>query len=119
MNMNMNIEPLESILKIYKDKNKVFNKYLDTETLKKLNNKIYYEEGENDIYLNDNITFVKKNTGIIFKSGKVIAIDESKITIKTSINYLTLNSSEYYIFIKQKKNKTNDRDFYKALFNSL
>ena len=37
----MNIDPLESILKIYKDKNKVFEEYLDDETLEKLNNKIY------------------------------------------------------------------------------
>jgi len=115
------MEPLEPILKIYKDKNKVFEEYLDTGTLKKLIHKIYYEEEDNDIYLNDNITFVKKNTGRFYKSGKVIAIDESKITIKTSINYLTLDSKDYYIFIKQNKNKNkkNDRDFYKALLNSL
>ena len=113
----MNINPLESILKIYKDKNKVFQDYLDTETLVKLSNKIYYEEEGNDIYLNDNITFLKKNTGKIYKSGKVISINNSRITIKTSNHYLTLDSSDYYIFIKQKKN--NDREFYKALFNSL
>ena len=115
----MNIDPLESILKIYKDKNKVFEEYLDNEKLAKLNNKIYFEEKENDIYLNDNITFVKKNTGKIYKSGKVISIDTFRITIKTSNNYLTLDSSCYYIFIKQKKNKTKNRDFYKALLNNL
>tara|TARA_B110000914_G_C15225580_1_gene337124 strand:+ start:104 stop:448 length:345 start_codon:yes stop_codon:yes gene_type:complete len=114
----MNIDPLESILKIYKDKNKVFQDYFDNETLKKISNKIYYEQDENDIYLNDNITFVKKNTGKFYKSGKVISIDNSRITIKTSNHYLTLDSSKYYIFIKQ-KNKTNDRDFYKALMNNL
>lgn len=115
----MNYEPLESILKIYKNKNKVFSEYLDNETLKKLNNKVYFDKEEGDIYLNDNITFVKKNTGKIFKTGKVISIDNLKITIKTSDNYLTINPSNYYIFIKQKNNKTNDRDFYKALLNSL
>jgi len=114
---NMNIHPLESILKIYKDKNKVFQDYLDSETLIKLSNKIY-KEGP-DIYLNDNITLLKKNTGKIHKSGKVIAIDNSSITIKTSNHYLNLDSADYYIFIKQKKNKENDREFYKALFNSL
>ena len=115
----MNIEPLEAILKIYKDKNKVFMDYLGNETLNKLLNKVFFDKEEHDIYLNDNITFVKKNTGKIYKSGKVISIDNSKITIKTSNHYITLDSSYYYIFIKKKINKTNDRDFYKALLNSI
>ena len=34
----MNIEPLKSILLIYKDKDKVFQDYLDTETSNKLKN---------------------------------------------------------------------------------
>lgn len=117
----MNIEPLETILKIYKDKHKVFVNYLDEETISKLENKIYYDEETDDLFLNDNVTFVKKNTGKIFKSGKIISIDDPEITIKTPSNYLTLQSNEYYIFIKQRKNKSkkNDRDFYKALLNSL
>lgn len=117
----MDIEPLETILKIYKDKHKVLVTYLNEETVSKLTNKIYYNEETADLFLNDNITFVAKNTGKIFKSGKIISIDEYKITIKTQSNYLTLNSDEYYIFIKQRKNKSkkNDRDFYKALLNSL
>jgi len=112
-------EPLESILKIYKDKNKVFRVYLDDKTLKKLDNKLFYQEKHSDIYLNDNITFLKKNTGKIFKMGKVISIDNSRITIKTSNNLVTLDANEYYLFIKQRKNKTTNRDFYKVLFNNL
>ena len=117
----MNIEPLETILKIYKDKQKVFINYFDDETVSKLLGKSYYNEETDDLFLNDNVTFVKKNTGKIFKSGKVISIDDPEITIKTQSNYLTLNSNEYYLFIKQRKNKSkkNDRDFYKALLNSL
>ena len=117
----MNIEPLETILKIYKDKPKVLVTYLDDETVSKLINKVYYNEETDDLFLNDNITFVKKNTGKIFHSGKIISIDDPEITIKTQSNYLTLNSNEYYIFIKQRKNKSkkNDRDFYKALLNNL
>lgn len=117
----MNIEPLETILKVYKDKQKVFANYFDEETVSKLSGKVYYEEETDDLFLNDNITFVKKNTGKIFHSGKIISIDNPEITIKTSSNYLTLNSNEYYIFIQQRKNKSkkNDRDFYKALLNSL
>ena len=117
----MNVEPLQSILKVYKDKNKVFMDYLDQETIRKLKNHIFFEEKEQDLYLNDMISFVTKNTGKLFKKGKIIAIDENKITIKSSSYYLTLDKNEYYIFIRQRKNKNNknDRDFYKALFNSL
>tara|TARA_Y100001973_G_C5156826_1_gene311222 strand:+ start:400 stop:741 length:342 start_codon:yes stop_codon:yes gene_type:complete len=113
----MNIEPLKNILKLYKNKIHVFETYLEEKTLKKIKNKSFYDKEESDIYLNDNITFVKKNTGKYYKSGKVIAIDNSRITIKTPINYITLDSREYYLFIKEKKRK--DKDFYKALFNSL
>lgn len=113
----MNIEPLKDILKIYKNKNRVFETYLDEDTLKKIKNKTFYDPKESDIYLNDNITFVKKNTGKYYKSGKVIAIEDYKITIKTSVNYITIDSKEYYLFIKEKKRR--DKDFYKALFNSL
>lgn len=113
----MNIEPLKDILKIYKNKNYVFETYFEEKTLKKIKNKTFYNSEESDIYLNDNITFVKKNTGKYYKSGKVIAIEDSKITIKTSVNYITLDSGEYYLFIKEKKRK--DKDFYKALLNSL
>ena len=113
----MDIEPLKNILKLYKNKNHVFETYLDEDTLKKIKNKTFYNREESDIYLNDNITFIKKNTGKFYKSGKVIAIEDSKITIKTSVNYITLDSNEYYLFIKEKKRK--DKDFYKALFNSL
>lgn len=113
----MNIEPLEKILKIYKNKNHVFETYLEEKTLKKIKNRSFYDKEESDIYLNDNITFVKKNTGKFYKSGKVIAIEDSKITIKTTLNYITLDSNEYYLFVKEKKRK--DKDFYKALFNSI
>ena len=112
----MDIFPLDPLLKIYKDKNKVFQDYLDNKTFRKLNNKIYYDINENDIYLNDNITLVKKNTGKIFKIGKVISIEGATVTIHTSNNYITINLNNYYTFIKQKK---HNRDFYKALLNSL
>ena len=113
----MNYEPLYNILSIYKNKEEVFAVYFSDETIKKINNRIYFDSNKSDIFLNDNITFIKKNTGKFYKSGKVIAIEDSKITIKTSINYITLDSNEYYLFIKEKKRK--DKDFYKALFNSI
>ena len=117
----MNIEPLKNILKIYKDKQKVLFAYLDSDTVSQLKDTLLYDDINNDIYLNDNLIFVSKNTGKIFKKGKTISIDENKITIKTQTNHLTLDSNQYYIFIKQRKNKSkkNNRDFYKALLNNL
>ena len=115
----MNIEPLQPILRIYKDKHKVFQKYLENETKEKLKNYIYYNQKEKDLYLNDNLIFIHKNTGKIFKRGKIIAIQEEKITIQTTTGNLTLQLDDYYIFIKEKKNKTSNRDFYKALLNQL
>lgn len=114
----MNIEPLKSILSIYKDKDKVFEDYLDKEISDKLKNYHYYDEKKSDLYLDNNIITVSKNTGKIYKKGKIISINDNKISIKNT-NNITFDSNEYYIFIKnQKYNKTN-RDFYKALLNNL
>ena len=33
------------------------------------------------------------------------------------MNYITINSEKYYLFIKEKKKK--DKDFYKTLFNNI
>ena len=47
---------------------KVFANYFDEETVSKLSGKVYYEEETDDLFLNDNITFVKKNqTAILFR----------------------------------------------------
>ena len=115
----MDIEPLQCILEIYNNKNKVFQEYLDKKTSKQLNNYTYLDENEQDLYLNDNVAFVKKNTGQFYKKGKIISINEDIITIKISTYNFNVNKNEYYIFIKEKKNKKNNREFYKALLNQL
>ena len=113
------IEPLQNILNIYKDKDNVFQMYLEKDTLKKLKNYIYFNEDEKDLYLDDNISFVKKNTGKFYKKGKIISISEDIITIKVSTYNFNVNKNENYIFIKEKKHKNNNREFYKALLNQL
>jgi len=115
----MEIEPLKSILGIYKDKNIVFHRYLDDKTLEQIDKCIYFDCTESDLYLDDNISLVKKTTGKFYKKGKVISIDDDKITIKTNNNHLTIDKLQYYLFIKERKNKKSDRDFYKALLNQL
>tara|TARA_A100001037_G_C14938735_1_gene539506 strand:+ start:505 stop:852 length:348 start_codon:yes stop_codon:yes gene_type:complete len=115
----MNIEPLGSILEIYNNKDKVFQEYLEPKTSQKIKGYTYFDEKEKDLYLNDNILCIKKNTGKFFKKGKIIAIDENNITLKISNYHFTINKEENYLFIKEKKNKKNNREFYKALLNQL
>ena len=114
----MNIEPLKSILSIYKDKDKVFQDYLDTETSNKLKDYNYYDIKNDDLYLDNNIITVSKSTGKIYKKGKIISMNDNKICIK-SINNITFDSNEYYIFKKKQKYKKTNRNFYKALLNNL
>lgn len=113
------IEPLKPILNLYKDKNKIFQKYLPNDTINKINNHKYFESDKMDLYLDDNIILVSKNTGLFFKKGKIISIDENKITIKYNQYNITIESDLYYIFIKNKINNRNDRKFYKELLNQL
>jgi hypothetical protein len=115
----MNIEPLEPLLTIYEDKDKVFREYLPINVTNKIKNFIYFDKEKNDIYLSEVIILLSKNTGEIFKNGKIIAIENDYATIKCANNIcMRLNMNDYYVFIKQKGGKTN-RDFYKALLNKL
>ncbi len=114
------MEPLQSILKIYQNKDEVFKQYLPSKTIEKIQGSVFYNEKEETLFLDENVTFVKKNTGLIDKKGKVICIRDDLITLKT-INKanITMNKNEYYIFIQQRKNKKNNRNFYKSLLNEL
>ena len=44
-----------------------------------------------DLYLDDNISFVKKKYRKFYKKGQIIAISDNIITIKTNNNHLNLN----------------------------
>ena len=116
----IDMEPLQSILEFYKNKDKVLKKYLPSKTIEKIQDFVFYNEREETLFLDENVTFVKKNTGLIDKKGKVICIRDDLITLKT-INKanITMNKNEYYIFIQQRKNKKNNRNFYKSLLNEL
>ena len=78
----MNIEPLKDILKIYNDKHKVLSYYLPEETIEKI--KEYKFVDDLDIlFLNDKISAVYKNNGILFKSGNIIKITNTHIMIRS------------------------------------
>ena len=57
------MNPLESLLIIYKDKQKVLDHYLPKETTDQLHNTIYYDKNDTLLYLNDSILCIKKSTG--------------------------------------------------------
>ena len=115
----MNIEPLENILKIYNDKNKVLFYYLPEKTIEKLNNSKYIDDLDT-LFLNDKISAIYKNSGKFFKKGNIIKITKTHIMIKSNIN-INLNKNDYYFFKYEKKNKSskNNKKFYEELLKSL
>ena len=116
----MSIEPLQNLIRIYNDKYKALLYYLPNKTTNKLKNYKYVHD-LSQLFLNDNLLFVKKNTGLIYKHGIVIKITDNKITIKTNLGNISLCKDDYYIFIKLRKNNLhkNNRRFYDELLKSL
>ena len=114
------MNPLESLLIIYKDKQKVLDHYLPKETTDQLHNTIYYDKNDTLLYLNDFILCINKSTGKITEKGKIICIEQNKITLKKSSTNVTINENDFFIFIKQKKKKNKDnREFFKELLKQL
>ena len=113
------MNPLESLLIIYKDKQKVLDHYLPEETTDQLNNTIYYDKNDTLLYLNDTVFCIQKSTGKITEKGKIICIEQNKITLKKASTNITINEKEYFIFIRQKKKKNDKKDFFKELLKQL
>ena len=110
------IEILETYMKLSSNKQSSLLEFLSNDTIHKLKN---YNLVEN-IYLNDNIILIKKNTLTIDHIGKIYKIKNEIISIKksNSVN-INLNKNNYYIFVKRIKNKNNDRIFYETLLKQL
>jgi len=112
----MPIEPLQGILKIYGDKHKVLLHYLPDRTTSRLRDHIYKPE----MFLYDRSIAVKKSTGLIEAQGMVIKSNDKRFKLKTNKGNISLNTSDYYVFIKPRKNKLrNNRRFYMELLKSL
>lgn len=71
------------------------------------------------LYLNDMIFCDNKSNGKITEKGKIIRIDNDITTIIQQKNNVNINSNDYYIFVKNKKNKKNYREFFKELLKQL
>ena len=115
------MEPLQNLLTIYGDKQKVLLHYLPNESTRKLDNHEYIEDLET-LFLNDRLIFISKESGKIYRSGSVIQITDEKIMIKDhSRNNLSLKKNDYYLFryLKKNKSKKDNRKFYEELLKSL
>jgi len=112
----MDIEPLASLLSIYKEKEKVLRHYLPQKTLYKLNNAYFYEKNTNDLFLNDTLYCIHKSNGLLEHRGKIIRIHHSRITLKLNTQNVTINENEYYLFIQKTKQNAN---YFKALLQSF
>ena len=110
---------LKPILDIYDTKKDVLLFYLDASIRSQVED-FDYEGDDFDLFLNDTIFCINKSTLDLEHNGKILAIKENKITMKVKYKYsIHLNKDNYHIFIKRRRCKKNDREFYKALLNSL
>jgi hypothetical protein len=75
----------------------------------------------NNFYLNDHILCIHKSTLKIDAIGTIVNISENKLCIckRGNKSCIYLKKSLYYIFVKQSKNKNNDRIFYENLLKHL
>ena len=110
---------LKPILDIYDTKKEVLLFYLDT-TVKEQVKDFDYLDDDNDLFLNDKVYCIKRSTLDLDIIGVIQAIKGKNISLKVKSLYgAHINQNEYHIFIKRRKTKKNDRDFYKALLNAL
>ena len=113
------MEPLQSILNLYQDKDSILKHYLPSTSAKYLENHEYVYDLDT-LFLNDRLVFIKKSSGQIYKKGVIIKLTDDKITIKNGTN-ISLPKNEYYLFRYLKKNgsKKQNRKFYEELLKSL
>ena len=111
---------LKPILDIYDEKKDVLTFYLDASIKDKIVDLDYLDDGH-ELFLNDRILFVQKNTGKIYQQGIIIKITKKRITIKTRNTNFSLPIADHYLFLNPRRNKlqNNNRKFYQELLKSL
>jgi hypothetical protein len=113
------IDILKPILDIYDTKKDVLLFYLEPQVRFQVEDLDYLDD-DNDLFLNDKVFCIKRSTLEVDVVGFIQAIKGTKISLKVKSRYgVHVNQDEYHIFIKRRKCKKNDRDFYKALLNAL
>jgi len=110
---------LKQILYIYDTKKEVLLFYVDACVKNQVENFNYLDD-DNELFLNDKIYCIHRSTLELEHIGLIQAIKDKRISLKVKSKYgIHLNKDDYHIFIKRRKSKKNDRDFYKALLNAL
>ena len=110
---------LKPILDIYSTKKEVLLFYLDAAVKAQVEDFDYLDD-DNDLFLNDKIYCISRSTLDLDIIGFIQAIKDKNISLKVKSLYgVHINQDEYHIFIKRRKTKKNDREFYKALLNAL
>ena len=93
----MDIEPLQTILSLSKDKKETLLYFLSFH-IRSIVEDLDYED--KDFYINDMIFCIKRNTLELEYSGRIFFIEEDKIGIKKSTySNIYINPQKYYIFI--------------------
>jgi len=114
------IEPLHTLLKIYKDKNKTLLTYLPNQTTQQLTNCYFLDEESETLYLDEMIFLIRKSTGLIEKKGKTIKITDKEITLRVQCKYnVNYFKDDYYIFKKIKRKNNNKKEMFESLLNNL
>ena len=110
---------LKPILDIYDTKKEVLLFYLDA-CIKCQVEDFDYLDDDSELFLNDKIYCIHRSTLDLEHIGFIQAIKQKKISLKIKSTYgIHLHKDEYHIFIKRRRSKNNDREFYKALLDAL
>jgi len=113
-------DPLKSILDLTDNKQDSIVFFLKDEIKSKMNNYYFYEEKNKDIFINQLVICIKKSDLSLDMKGKIVSIKKNNIGINVNnlyTKYIPMNL--YYIFLKDKKSKTSDAEFFEHLLKHL
>ena len=113
-------EPLKSILDLTENKQDSIVFFLNDEIKSKMNNYYYYDEKNKDIFINQLIICIKKCDLSLDIKGKIVYIKKNNIGITINNLYTKyIDMNLYYIFLKDKKSKSSDAEFFEHLLKNL
>ena len=117
---SLQYEPLKSILDLTDNKQDSIVFFLNDEIKSKMNNYYYYDEKNKDIFINQLIICIKKCDLSLDIKGKIVYIKKNNIGININNLYTKyIDMNLYYIFLKDKKSKSSDAEFFEHLLKNL
>ena len=117
---SLQYEPLKSILDLTDNKQDSIVFFLKDEIKSKMNNYYFYDEKNKDIFINQLIICIKKSDLSLDIKGKLVSIKKNNIGININNLYTKyIDMNLYYIFLKDKKSKTSDTEFFEHLLKNL